>query len=567
MTTNPLFNEAIYLAENPEVAESVIEGQYISGHEEYVQVGQFQERNGVIFNGTSGNDEIQASGQKSSVIGVNVETAEIGRRLITTATESLGVGEIDILGGSPGQNTFYLGDNALENPSDFYLGNGDNDYAQIRNFDPTSEDAIYLAGNPEDYSLETIDGSVHISKNDDLIGIVEDVPKLIPDGLFTENGLLLFAPENAYYAKNSQPYFNQPAYLAANPDVQPLIDSEEYESAWDHFINVGIDEGRQTFFNGVVGDDSFFYPLGNATIVSFPITNYDPNTGAIETATTGTGDRDHYHGSLGENRFLLGNAEEDFYVGQGDEDYVLIGDFDPKEDQLVVAGNIDDYQFDIYDDEYEGVIYKEFQISDRDGDVIARIEDGENLNLVQLPGDIPGTSILVSSEYELLNSSSQDENTFGTSEDDTLGIDQADQLVLAGAGDDLIDATASTGNNSIYGSTGNDTFELGRDDTVFGENGDDRFFARSGGGNTLTGGQGSDQFWIASNQTPDSANTITDFTVGEDVIGIEGIGASFESLGLTQQDQNVLISFEGSNLAILNDIETSALNADSFVFV
>lgn len=570
MTTNPLFNEAIYLAENPEVATSVTEGQYNSGSEEYIQVGQFQERNGVIFNGTSGNDEIQASGQKSSVIGVKVETAEIGRRLITTTTESLGTGEIDILEGSPGENTFYLGDNALENPSDFYLGNGDNDYAQIRNFDPTSEDAIYLAGNPEDYSLETIDGSVHISKNDDLIGIVEDVPKLIPDGLFTENGengLLLFAPENAYYAKNSEPYFNQPAYLAANPDVQALIDSEEYESAWDHFINAGIDEGRQTFFNGVVGDDSFFYPLGNATIVSFPITSYDPSTGEIATATTGTGERDHYHGSLGENRFLLGNEGEDFYVGEGDQDYVLIGDFDLKQDKLVVAGDIDDYKFDIYDDEYEGVIYKEFQISNQDGDVIARIEDGEDLNLVELPGDIPGTSILVSSEYELLNSSSQDGNTFGTSEDDSLGIDTGNQLVLAGAGDDLIDATASTGNNSIYGSTGDDTFTLGRNDTVFGEDGGDRFFAQSGGENTITGGKGSDQFWIASNQIPDSANTITDFTIGEDVIGIEGIGANFESLGLTQQDENVVISFEGSDLAILNDIETSDLSVESFVFV
>ena len=567
MTTNPLFNEAIYLAENPEVAESVTEGQYTSGYEEYIQVGQFQERNGVIFNGTSGNDEIQASGQKSSVIGVNVETAEIGRRLITTTTESLGIGDIDILGGSPGQNTFYLGDNAPENPSDFYLGNGDNDYALIRNFDPTSEDAIYLAGNPEDYDLANIDGSVHISKNDDLIGIVEDIPQLIPDSLFTENGLLLFAPENAYYAENSQPYFNQPAYLTANPDVQALIDSEEYESAWDHFIQVGIDEGRQTFFNGVVGDDRFFYPLGNATIVSFPITNYDPNTGAIATATTGTGERDHYHGSFGEDRFLLGNEGEDFYVGEGDEDYVLLGDFDPKEDLLIVAGNIDDYQFDIYDDEYEGVIYEEFQISNQDGDVIARIEGGEDLNWVELPGNIPGTSTLVSTEYELLNSSSQDGNTFGTSEDDSLGIDGGNQLVLAGAGDDLIDATAGTGNNSIYGSSGNDTFTLGSNDTVFGEEGDDRFFAQSGGGNTITGDRGSDQFWIVSNQIPDSATTITDFTIGEDVIGIEGIGASFESLGLSQQEQNVVISFEGSDLAVLNNVETSDLNAENFVFV
>ncbi|MGL5871980.1 MAG: calcium-binding protein [Xenococcaceae cyanobacterium] len=567
MTTNPLFNEAIYLTENPEVAKAVTEGKYASGYEEYTQVGQFQERNGVIFNGTTENDTIQASGQKSSVIGVNVKTAEIDGRLIEAETESLGVGEIDVLAGSPGRNIFYLGDNAKENPSDFYLGNGDRDYAIIRNFDPTSEDAIYLAGKPEDYILETIDNSVHISKNGDLIGIVENVPKLIPDGLFTENGLLLFAPDNAYYAKNSQPYFNQPAYLAANPDVQALIDSKQYESAWDHFIKVGIHEGRQTFFNGVVGNDRFFYPLGNATIVSFPITNYDSNTGAIETATKGSGDKDHYHGSLGENRFLLGNAGQDFYVGQGDKDYVLIGDFDPKQDKLIVAGNIDDYKFDIYDDEYEGVIYKEFQISTQDGDVIARIEDGENLNLVQLPGDIPGTNALVSNEYELLNSSSQDKNTFGTSGDDILGIDKGNQLVLVGAGDDLIDTTASTGNNSIYGSTGNDTFNLGSNDLVFGENGGDRFFAKSGGGNNITGGKGSDQFWIASNQIPDSANTVTDFTIGEDVIGIEGIGASFDSLTFTQQDRNVLISFEGSNLAVFDGIKTSDLGTDSFVFV
>lgn len=566
MTTNPLFNEAIYLALNPEVAKAVAEGKYASGYDEFVQVGQFVERNGVILNGTNGNDTVQASGQKSSVIGVKVNTAQVGSRLINAETESLGVGEIDILTGSPGRNVFYLGDNSKENPRDFYLGNGDQDYALIRYFDPTSEDAVYLAGNPKDYTLETINGSVNISKNGDLIGVVEGVPKLIPDGLFTENGLLLFAPNNAYYAKNSQPYFNQPAYLAANPDVQALIDSGKYQSAWDHFIKVGIDEGRQTFFNGVVGNDSFFYPLGNATVVSFPITEYDPKTGAIKTATIGTKERDHYHGSYGENRFLLGNAGQDFYVGKGEKDYVLIGDFDPKKDQLIVAGNLDDYKFDIYNDEFGGVIYKEFQISTKDGDVIARIEDAENLKLVQIASDIPGTNALVSTEYEGLTSPGSKPN-FGTSGDDILGIDEGNQIVFAGAGNDLIDATASLGNNRLYGGMGDDTFVLGKGDILFGEDGSDRFFAKSGGGNTLTGGKGADQFWIASDKIPDSANIVTDFTIGEDVIGIAGIGASFDTLTFTQQQKNVLISFQGNNLAVLNGIQTSGLNSDSFVFL
>ena len=42
---------------------------------------------------------------------------------------------------------------------------------------------------------------------------------------------------------------------------------------------------------------------------------------------------------------------------------------------------------------------------------------------------------------------------------------------------------------------------------------------------------------------------------------------SFESLGLSQQEQNVVISFEGSDLAVLNNVETSDLNAENFVFV
>ena len=479
----------------------------------------------------------------------------------------MGIGEIDTLLGSPGRNVFYLGDNAAENPSDFYLGNGDEDYAVIRYFDPTSEDAVYLAGKPEDYTLETVDNSVRISKNDDLIGIVEGVTKLIPDGLFTDNGLLLFAPENSYYARNTQPYFNQPAYLAANPDVEALIDSGDYQSAWDHFIKAGIDEDRQTFFNGVVGNDRFFYPLGNATIVSFPITEYDPATGAIKTATTGTGDRDHYHGSFGRDRFLLGNQGEDFYVGKEDEDYVLIGDFDPKEDQFIVAGNLDDYQLGIYDDVYEGVVYKEFQIANQDGDLMARIEDGENLQLVQIASDIPGTNAFVSTEYEGLATTLLTEPIFGTFGNDLITIDKGNQLVFAGGGDDLIDANASLGNNRLDAGKGNDTFILSQGDMVFGEDGNDRFFAQSGGGNVLTGGEGADQFWIATSEIPQETNTITDFKIGEDVIGIAGSGGDFSNLTFTQQSQDLSIGFDGSNLAVLEGIQASSLNADNFVFV
>jgi Ca2+-binding RTX toxin-like protein len=574
MATNSLLNEKIYLAKNPAVAKDVTDGKYPSGSEEFSQIGQFQERSGVIFEGTSGNDLVQASGQKSSVIGVKVESAEVGSRLINAKTGSLGVGEFDTLLGSPGRNVFYLGDNNKDNPVDFYLGKGDKDYGLIRNFDPTSEDAVYLAGKPEDYTFKTINGSVNISKGGDLIGVVEGVPKLIADGLFTEKGSLLFAPQNSYWASRTQPYFNEPAYLAANPDVKALIEAKTYTSGWDHFSKVGIDEGRQTFFNGKIGNDSFFYPLGNATVVSFPITKYDPVTKAIETATTGTGDRDHYHGSFGNDRFLLGNAGKDFYVGQGDKDYVLIGDFDRAKDKLIMAKDLSEYKLDVYDDNFQGVVYKEFQISTKDGDVIARIEDGETLKLKQIASEIPGTTTFVSSEYKGVIDAPSIEPTkaplaaiFGTTDENTIDVTGAKQNVFAGAGNDTIDATESKGGNRIYAGTGDDTIIVGANDVIKGQDGNDRFFVQTGGGNFLTGGAGADQFWIANAEIPKSANTITDFTIGQDVLGVAGVGASFGTLTLTQQDNNTLISFNKNDLAILTGIQSSSLSASNFAFV
>jgi Ca2+-binding RTX toxin-like protein len=114
--------------------------------------------------------------------------------------------------------------------------------------------------------------------------------------------------------------------------------------------------------------------------------------------------------------------------------------------------------------------------------------------------------------------------------------------------------------------SGNDTVILGGGDTVFGDAGDDRFFAQTGGDNLVTGGAGADQFWIAAGELPATPNTVTDFTAGEDVIGIAGLGASFEGLTIAQGDSDAVIGFEGTDLATLSGIEASSLGAGDFAF-
>ena len=59
---------------------------------------------------------------------------------------------------------------------------------------------------------------------------------------------------------------------------------------------------------------------------------------------------------------------------------------------------------------------------------------------------------------------------------------------------------------------------------------------------------------------------ITDFTSGEDGLGIAGLGIGFDDLNITGQDDNTLIAANGSDLAILQGIGADSLIMDNFLF-
>ena len=159
------------------------------------------------------------------------------------------------------------------------------------------------------------------------------------------------------------------------------------------------------------------------------------------------------------------------------------------------------------------------------------------------------------------------EPIFSTTESETIEITGSNGLVFAGGGDDLLDLSRGEGSNRVYGGSGNDTIILGENDRIFADDGDDRIFALSGGGNSINGNLGADQFWIANAEIPDSPNRINDFTSGEDVIGIAGLGIGFDDLDITQTDTGALISANGNDLAIVGNTPDGFLsNPEHFVF-
>ena len=155
---------------------------------------------------------------------------------------------------------------------------------------------------------------------------------------------------------------------------------------------------------------------------------------------------------------------------------------------------------------------------------------------------------------------------FGTANDDVLEVSGSDSLMFAGDGNDLIDASLSSGNNRIYGGSGNNTLILGKQDHLFGGDGSDRFYVTSGGDNMITGGEGADQFWIVTAEFPATANTITDFEAGTNVLGIAGLGADFEQLEISDKQGSAAISLDGNDLVYLDGIKANSLIAADFAF-
>jgi Ca2+-binding RTX toxin-like protein len=146
---------------------------------------------------------------------------------------------------------------------------------------------------------------------------------------------------------------------------------------------------------------------------------------------------------------------------------------------------------------------------------------------------------------------------------DTIYVGNGDRT-FGGSGDDEIDATEASGYR-VSGGAGNDIFYLGADGRALGGEGDDKFYVQEGGGNLISGGAGADEFWIVNGDLPAAANTILDFSMGTDVLGIGGQGAGFGFDDLTLNGNNIAIG--ATTVAILNGVNTATLTAANFAFV
>ncbi|MEO0644550.1 MAG: serine hydrolase [Cyanobacteria bacterium J06650_10] len=177
----------------------------------------------------------------------------------------------------------------------------------------------------------------------------------------------------------------------------------------------------------------------------------------------------------------------------------------------------------------------------------------------------------------------------GQAGDDTIAGGLGNDLILGNVGDDVLRGDLNSrspqdgesgGNDIIFGGEGNDRIggKAGNDilsgdagdDFIWGDDGDDILMGVTGNdtlvGDNFSDGSGSDLFVFGNG---DGTDTIVDFEVGTDRIGLVEGELTFDDLTITQDGSNTLLGVADSDevLAIMQNVQASALTESSFEIV
>ena len=265
-------------------------------------------------------------------------------------------------------------------------------------------------------------------------------------------------------------------------------------------------------------------------------------------------DNDIVHGGKGDD-LLWGDLGSDTLMGDDGNDVIYGGPGDPSL-----------FDTDLGDAIYGGagndiLLGNQGNDSISGGDGNDLVFGGQDNDL--LHGDSGNDLLYGDKGNDTLCAADGDDTLYGGTGSDTgVGQNGEQDFLHGGAGNDMI--FGNEGNDTLNGDSGNDILYGGKDnDIILGGDGSD-ILSGDNGDDTLTGGGGSDTFRILPGNGTD---IITDFTDGEDKIGLAG-GLTFSDLSIfATTDGFAAVSAGGSTLAILNGVNVSLITSDDFMSV
>ncbi|NER99306.1 MAG: hypothetical protein F6J86_36720, partial [Symploca sp. SIO1B1] len=181
------------------------------------------------------------------------------------------------------------------------------------------------------------------------------------------------------------------------------------------------------------------------------------------------------------------------------------------------------------------VVLKDFALENLDN-LTTETEAAATIGNILFDGDssIQDSIDIINAEDNPINIFRESTVTFlNDLDNETQGFNNSDDVINAQGGNDEI--TGFGGDDLLRGGVGNDTLDGGTgNDTLLGGSGNDYLVGDANddllnggaGNNQLNGGSGSDVFVLTSEE---GVNTIIDFDIAEDLIGLSG-GLTYEQL-------------------------------------
>ncbi|MEM8837214.1 MAG: M10 family metallopeptidase C-terminal domain-containing protein [Pseudomonadota bacterium] len=333
---------------------------------------------------------------------------------------------------------------------------------------------------------------------------------------------------------------------------------DDYLSGSTHNDTLEGDDGTDTLLGGA-GNDSLDGGAGNDTLRG--------ESGA-DLLIGGTGNDSLYGGTSNDrlegisgSNSLFGDDGADLIIGGVDGDRIFGG----TGDDFIRAGTGDDYiEGGAGNDLIEGESGQNWihggagvdAIYGGTGDEI--IYGGSGRDLIE--GGEGSDQIDGGTNSDTLSGGAGHDAVFGGAGNDVLFGNDGDDILRGGEGSDILDGGAGKdrllgegGNDVLEGGDGNDILEGGEgNDTLSGGDGADRLAGGNGsdilegglGADILTGGLGADEYRFTSvnYSSPFGIDVITDFTVGEDLINLYGVGLSFSDLSIIEEGGDTVLA-------------------------
>ncbi|MDJ0531060.1 MAG: alkaline phosphatase [Xenococcaceae cyanobacterium MO_207.B15] len=466
----------------------------------------------------------------------------------------------------------------VESGVDVIMGGGEIQYLPIGTVGQFGEEGIREDGRNLIEEAEAM-GYTVIYTREDLESLPADTEKVL--GIFAaedtyndENEATLieegFVDENGDLILYGQPGNENPPTVAEM--LQATLELDKFANAENGFMVVLEEEGSDNFTNDNNGAGAIEAVLRADAAIGVAqdfVNNVNPNTLVLTAADSDAGGLEVIDVSADSQTTGTVDVQSTFVSFGEDADGIPVPlDGTTGNDTTPFTTGAPDADGDTFN---FGVAY--VTTSDVAGSIVSK---AYGLNSDLLTSTVDNTDMYRIMYQTLFGVAPEDvanqapgfDPVFGSVEADITEVSGSNQLVFAGAEDDLIDASiASEGGNRIYASSGDDTLILGTGDRLVGGDGGDRFFTTTGGDNTITGGEGADQFWITTAQIPESANIVTDFMNDEDVIGIAGLGISFSDLTFTDNDLGAVVSVDGNELAVFTNTNADFINNEEFFVI